>query len=43
MWFETDPADRARWSKRNYYRFLDRFRGRFDLLVSPSEERSDPG
>jgi cysteinyl-tRNA synthetase len=43
MWFETDPADRARWSKRNYYRFLDRFRGRFDLLVSPSEERSGPG
>jgi cysteinyl-tRNA synthetase len=42
MWFETDPADRARWSKRNYYRFLERFRGRFDLLVSPNEEPSDP-
>ncbi len=37
MWFNTPPAERAKWSKRNYYRFLDRFRGRFDLLVSPPE------
>jgi cysteinyl-tRNA synthetase len=35
MWFETDPADRARWSKRNYYRFLDRWRDRWDLCVAP--------
>ncbi len=34
MWHRTPPAERAAWSKRNYYRFLDRFRGRFDLLVS---------
>jgi cysteinyl-tRNA synthetase len=34
MWFGTPPAERAKWSKRNYYRFLDRFRGRFDLTVS---------
>jgi glycosyltransferase involved in cell wall biosynthesis len=33
MWFNTPPEERAKWSKRNYYRFLDRFRGRFDLLV----------
>jgi len=33
MWFNTPPDERAKWSKRNYYRFLDRFRGRFDLLV----------
>ena len=35
MWFETDPAERAKWSKRNYYRFLDKFRGRYDLCVNP--------
>ena len=35
MWFETSPEDRARWSKRNFYRFLDRFRDRWDLLVDP--------
>jgi GT2 family glycosyltransferase len=35
MWFEADPAERAKWSKRNYYRFLDKFRGRFDLCVNP--------
>jgi cysteinyl-tRNA synthetase len=34
MWFETPPADRARWSKRNFYRFLDRWRDRYDLTVS---------
>jgi hypothetical protein len=37
MWFNTPQAERAKWSKRNYYRFLDRFRGRFDLCVSPEE------
>jgi cysteinyl-tRNA synthetase len=34
MWFETPPAERAKWSKRNYYRFLERFRGRFDLTLA---------
>jgi hypothetical protein len=38
MWFNTPPEERAKWSKRNYYRFLDRFRGRFDLLVGGEEE-----
>lgn len=34
MWAST-PADRRdALSKRNYYRFLERFRGRFDLTVS---------
>ncbi len=33
-WSETSEQDRARLSKRNFYRFLDRFRGRTDLLVS---------
>jgi hypothetical protein len=35
MWFETAPADRARWSKRNFYRFLDRWRDRWDLVLEP--------
>ncbi len=35
MWFETDPAERAKWSKRNYYRFLDRWRDRWDLVLDP--------
>ena len=39
MWFETPPAERAKWSKRNYYRFLERFRGRYDLLVEPGGGR----
>lgn len=34
MWFETSPAERAKWSKRNFYRFLDRWRGRWDLVLS---------
>jgi GT2 family glycosyltransferase len=34
MWFETDPATRAKWSKRNFYRFLDRWRDRWDLVLS---------
>jgi GT2 family glycosyltransferase len=34
VWQATSPAERDRLSKRNYYRFLERFRGRFDLLVS---------
>ncbi len=33
-WATTDPEERWRLSKRNFYRFLDRFRGRTDLLVS---------
>lgn len=33
MWHATAPAERDRLSKRNYYRFLERFRDRFDLLV----------
>jgi GT2 family glycosyltransferase len=34
VWQATSPDERDRLSKRNYYRFLERFRGRFDLLVS---------
>lgn len=35
MWVNTPAAERDRLSKRNYYRFLERFRGRTDLLVEP--------
>jgi cysteinyl-tRNA synthetase len=34
MWANTPQEERARLSKRNFYRFLDRWRGRTDLLVS---------
>jgi GT2 family glycosyltransferase len=35
MWFETEPVERAKWSKRNFYRFLDRWRDRWDLVLDP--------
>ena len=38
MWNHTEPAERDRLSKRNYYRFLERFRGRVDLLVAPRQQ-----
>jgi hypothetical protein len=38
MWQATAPAERDRLSKRNYYRFLERFRGREDLLVARRTE-----
>jgi GT2 family glycosyltransferase len=34
MWGAASEDERARWSKRNYNRFLERFRGRFDLTVA---------
>ncbi|TMD96089.1 MAG: glycosyltransferase [Chloroflexi bacterium] len=34
LWESTDPAERDRLSKRNMYRFLDRWRDREDLLVA---------
>jgi hypothetical protein len=39
MWAATPPAERDRLSKRNFYRFLERFRDRTDLLV----RSRDPG
>jgi hypothetical protein len=32
MWESTPPEERARLSKRNFYRFLDRYRDRWDLV-----------
>jgi hypothetical protein len=45
MWFQTPPAERAKWSKRNFYRFLDRWRDRYDLTVSgePPHEHAHHG
>ncbi|MEO8476773.1 MAG: glycosyltransferase [Actinomycetota bacterium] len=40
MWFESDPETRARFSKRNYYRFLDRWRDRWDLVLDPQPPES---
>lgn len=40
MYHSTPQAERDRLSKRNYYRFLERFRARFDLLVDPPSEPS---
>jgi hypothetical protein len=37
MYHSTPPPERDRLSKRNYYRFLERFRDRFDLLVEGPE------
>jgi cysteinyl-tRNA synthetase len=38
MYHSTQPGERERLSKRNFYRFLERFRDRFDLLVEPPAE-----
>jgi cysteinyl-tRNA synthetase len=35
MWHHTPPKERERLSKRNFYRFLDRWRERTDLIVGP--------
>jgi cysteinyl-tRNA synthetase len=37
MWASTSEADRERLSKRNFYRFLGRWRGRHDLTVAGGE------
>jgi cellulose synthase/poly-beta-1,6-N-acetylglucosamine synthase-like glycosyltransferase len=39
-WSATDPAERDRLSKRNFYRLLDRFRGRLDLVGSGARHES---
>jgi GT2 family glycosyltransferase len=38
MWANTAPDRRTALSKRNFYRFLDRWRGRFDLTVAGARE-----
>ena len=39
LWEATDPKERQRLSKRNMYRFLDRWGNRPDLLVGPPGAR----
>jgi hypothetical protein len=36
-WTSVEPAERDRLSKRNFYRILDRFGSRADLLAQPAE------
>lgn len=38
LWANTGEAERDRLSKRNFYRFLDRWRGRTDLTVAGAGE-----
>ena len=38
-WANTPEPERERLSKRNYNRFLDRWRGRFDLCSGPAVDR----
>lgn len=39
LWEETDQAERDRLSRRNLYRFLDRWGGREDLVVGQNSRR----
>lgn len=39
-WTSLLPAERDRLSKRNFYRIIDRFGSRTDLLIAPSGRRS---
>jgi cysteinyl-tRNA synthetase len=41
MWEAATDAQRLSWSKRNFYRFLDRFRDRWDLVLSGEPEHHD--
>ncbi|HEV2217355.1 MAG TPA: glycosyltransferase [Candidatus Dormibacteraeota bacterium] len=39
IWEATEPAERDRLSRRNLYRFLDRWRDRADLIVGRNQSR----
>ena len=39
MWANTPQPERDKLSKRNFYLFLDRYRGRLDLCVAPEEAK----
>ena len=41
MWEAATESERASWSKRNFYRFLDRFRDRWDLVLSGEPDHHD--
>jgi hypothetical protein len=40
-WEAATDDERASWSKRNFYRFLDRYRGRWDLVLAGEPEPHD--
>lgn len=40
-WAAASEKQRTSWSKRNFYRFLDRFRDRWDLVLSGEPEHHD--
>ncbi|HEX3300885.1 MAG TPA: hypothetical protein VHW68_12355 [Actinomycetota bacterium] len=40
-WAAATDKQRASWSKRNFYRFLDRYRDRWDLVLSGEPEQHD--
>ena len=40
-WAAATEAQRTSWSKRNFYRFLDRYRDRWDLVLSGEPEDHD--
>jgi hypothetical protein len=42
-WASLDPAERDRQSRRNFYRVIDRFGARRDLLLAPAPHRAGPG
>jgi GT2 family glycosyltransferase len=42
-WTAATEQQRASWSKRNFYRFLDRFRDRWDLVLAGKPEEHDHG
>jgi Glycosyl transferase family 2 len=41
MWEAATESERVAWSKRNFYRFLDRFRDRWDLVLSGEPDHHD--
>jgi hypothetical protein len=41
MWEAATEEQRASWSKRNFYRFLDRFRDRWDLVLAGEPEHHE--
>ena len=40
-WAAASDKQRTSWSKRNFYRFLDRYRDRWDLILSGEPERHE--
>ena len=41
MWETASERERGAWSKRNFYRFLDRWRDRWDLILAGEPDHHD--